>query len=342
MLSRSFYIKGSMFTFIPNPTSDMWDKRALSLVKVMEAYREYYEIALPTISRNERIVSTITTHLSKILNNHQCQDAAEHLRFLDALREALNDCDEILTAKRSGAPGTPAPKGTDQETEKQSQRRMVVQDVLRSHVQLVLALLNEDDRTSDTASLRAGWAPASAVSRSEHPRPPAPRFDDMHEASPDERQHKFMDVYFNAVRPQVIDRAKTTTDRRASITAPAGYGFRKTGTLKTQASSIQEGQRPASPVPPMPQPDGFSIVIPGPLTTNELVSGDPVSEVMTEEELKHEFNIPLGDEEVSHDDVWCTLIFRMICWLMLHDFNKLDVQLDKSELLGSRMPVYIA
>jgi hypothetical protein len=50
----------------------------------------------------------------------------------------------------------------------------------------------------------------------------------------------------------------------------------------------------------------------------------------------------LYEQEVSHDDAWCTLIFRMICWLMLHDFNKFDVQLSKSELLGSRMPVYIS
>ena len=46
--------------------------------------------------------------------------------------------------------------------------------------------------------------------------------------------------------------------------------------------------------------------------------------------------------EVSHEDIWCVLVFRMICWLMLHDFNKMDQQLPKSELRGSRMPVYIS
>jgi hypothetical protein len=39
--------------------------------------------------------------------------------------------------------------------------------------------------------------------------------------------------------------------------------------------------------------------------------------------------------------IWCTLVFRMICWLLLHDFDKEDVQKPKSELLGSRLPVYI-
>ena len=51
--------------------------------------------------------------------------------------------------------------------------------------------------------------------------------------------------------------------------------------------------------------------------------------------------MPLSAQPSSHDDIWCTLVFRMICWLMLHDFNKLDRQLPKSELLGSRVPVYI-
>lgn len=41
------------------------------------------------------------------------------------------------------------------------------------------------------------------------------------------------------------------------------------------------------------------------------------------------------------DNIWCALVFRMLCWLMLHDFHKKDVQIPKSELLGSRLPVYI-
>lgn len=40
-------------------------------------------------------------------------------------------------------------------------------------------------------------------------------------------------------------------------------------------------------------------------------------------------------------DIWCTLVFRMLCWLLLHDFHKKDAQIPKSELLGSRLPVYI-
>jgi len=40
--------------------------------------------------------------------------------------------------------------------------------------------------------------------------------------------------------------------------------------------------------------------------------------------------------------VWCTLVLRMLCWLVLHNFDKDDLQIPKSELFGSRMAVYIS
>jgi hypothetical protein len=42
------------------------------------------------------------------------------------------------------------------------------------------------------------------------------------------------------------------------------------------------------------------------------------------------------------NEIWCLLVFRMLFWLLLHDFHRKDVQLPKSDLFGSRVPVYIA
>jgi len=39
--------------------------------------------------------------------------------------------------------------------------------------------------------------------------------------------------------------------------------------------------------------------------------------------------------------IWMSLIFRMLCWLLLHDFDKADICMVPSDLKGSRMPVYI-
>ncbi|KAK4146952.1 uncharacterized protein C8A04DRAFT_9406 [Dichotomopilus funicola] len=49
----------------------------------------------------------------------------------------------------------------------------------------------------------------------------------------------------------------------------------------------------------------------------------------------------LTDIRSQASAIWCTLVLRMMCWLLLHDFDKKDVQIPKSELFGSRLPVYI-
>lgn len=46
-------------------------------------------------------------------------------------------------------------------------------------------------------------------------------------------------------------------------------------------------------------------------------------------------------EIAKRNVIWISLIFRMLCWLLLHDFNKEDVMIVPSDLKGSRMPVFI-
>ncbi|TAQ87940.1 hypothetical protein B7494_g3749 [Chlorociboria aeruginascens] len=53
-------------------------------------------------------------------------------------------------------------------------------------------------------------------------------------------------------------------------------------------------------------------------------------------------NRPLSREEKEKRNmIWISLIFRMLCWLLLHDFDRADVMIVPSDLLGSRMPVYM-
>ncbi|TVY52995.1 hypothetical protein LCER1_G004369 [Lachnellula cervina] len=47
------------------------------------------------------------------------------------------------------------------------------------------------------------------------------------------------------------------------------------------------------------------------------------------------------EEKEQRNTVWISLIFRMLCWLLLHDFDKSDIKIVPSDLKGSRMPVYI-
>ncbi|TVY83380.1 hypothetical protein LSUE1_G001256 [Lachnellula suecica] len=50
---------------------------------------------------------------------------------------------------------------------------------------------------------------------------------------------------------------------------------------------------------------------------------------------------PLTIEEEQKNTIWVSLIFRMLCWLLLHDFDKADVKMVGADLKGSRMPVYV-
>lgn len=51
---------------------------------------------------------------------------------------------------------------------------------------------------------------------------------------------------------------------------------------------------------------------------------------------------PPSDAEIDKRNViWLSLIFRMLCWFLLHDFDKADTMMVPADLKGSRMPVYI-
>jgi len=51
---------------------------------------------------------------------------------------------------------------------------------------------------------------------------------------------------------------------------------------------------------------------------------------------------PLTKEATEQrNTVWISLIFRMLCWFLLHDFDKSDIKIVPADLIGSRMPVYI-
>jgi hypothetical protein len=54
-----------------------------------------------------------------------------------------------------------------------------------------------------------------------------------------------------------------------------------------------------------------------------------------------ELSMLLPTEKEQRNGIWLTLMFRMLCWLMLHDFDSTDINLVDSDLKGSRMPIYI-
>lgn len=386
MLSQNFHINHSSFTYIPNPTAESFDKRSFSLLKVLEAFQGHFAEESYT-PRNSVIVDSINHHIDEIRTHYSEKDGVDRLLFLQVLHTAIDDTDEILTAKRKDPveadPESPINSRTvvpvvvsseDQgETTFQSERREAVQDVLRSHIQEVLRLLNErDDRSADGQSLGVYAAdratpvsPAPPVRPSlqtrfnergvARPVPPPPSFEDVDDASPDERQQLYMDVYFGVIRRRVVPRAALSTDRRASLVGgrtsslPSLRGIRD---LSRGRSLVPRpgSSRAGSSLGPSVEGRNSVVVSDGESEADVAVMSDAGDEqaengaatVNATLDQRARNKIPLSAQSALHEDIWCTLVFRMICWLMLHDFNKLDVQVSKSELLGSRVPVYIS
>lgn len=50
---------------------------------------------------------------------------------------------------------------------------------------------------------------------------------------------------------------------------------------------------------------------------------------------------PIKTVKEQRNVIWISLMFRMLCWLMLHEFDKSDIKVVPSDLKGSRMPIYI-
>jgi hypothetical protein len=65
---------------------------------------------------------------------------------------------------------------------------------------------------------------------------------------------------------------------------------------------------------------------------------DPQADIIESEPLR----ITPPSEGARAAQVWLVLMFRMVCWLNLHSFHPGDIQLPKSDLMGSRLPVYIS
>lgn len=315
--------------------------------KVLAAFRTQIDTPLAGGHRNPTILRLLKHHADEILQHYAESDGAERLLCLRVLQLALCDADEILTGvvrnRQTSGDSTPINEKEPETTtdEHQRARKEIVQDVARSHFQEVLKELNErEDKGSENQSLHVPDRVSPRHSR--HVDVTTPRFGDMDDVPADERQQMLMEVYFEVIRRRVVPVASLSAERRASL-----VGGRSSSLHSRRVSDAgQTNSRPASV--------HASPLVQVVTSTHSSDSGDEANNVEKrgrKQHVKEKYwklepasnpNTPLAMLPVSHDDIWCTLVFRMICWLMMHDFHKLDRQVPKSELLGSRMPVYIS
>ncbi|KAH8896644.1 hypothetical protein GQ53DRAFT_525702 [Thozetella sp. PMI_491] len=310
MLGKTLHIKNSCFRMLPNPTPYSWDKKFFSLRKLMkECCKALYNDDFVTLTPQ---VSLLTNLGEKILEQLNRDPAGFRLPLLEALQSALDQCDEYLCDKVS---------------------RELTTMVLREHFQLVLRMINSDDERGDGR----GEGESDDGRRTG----PPPSFDELNSASPEERQQKFMDIYFSDVLQEVRERAVTAFNRRKSTRyAPSNHGRDHSGSTVHSAQPPATPSRAPSPVTSQPPT----------LATAESTSSVPRVALSSSVGFKTLSDPALTQRtlglteslETQATDIWCTLVFRMLAWLLLHDFHKNDVQISKSELLGSRLPVYVA
>ncbi|KAI7784442.1 modin [Diaporthe eres] len=317
MIAKPMYIEDTYYRYLPNPTTYSWNKKNFSLPKLILEFNR---------AVNDDDIAPETDHLvqmqkwvydvAKHLQNKKAwrDDSVFPMTLLRALHEAIAKCDKYL--KDEGA--------------------NLVSLVIREHVQEVMHLLNTKAPSSSSDSGDESTFPARENQT----------FDELNSAGPEEKQQKFMDIYFTTVAQAVtrnchevlrkknstkyvhspsqsrVDLGVAATPDDAATTVRDSVGSELSGSNPNEKADAAEVQ-----VQPRRSSTPQLLVTPG-----HPREGEGMARLKRMSTTLH---------EQLTGNVWCTLVFRMLCWLLLHDFHKKDVQISKSELYGSRLPVYI-
>jgi len=315
MLGQTLRLPNSCFRVVPNPTFYTWDKKYFSLRKLIREYkRKITDDDLITVDSDliDKL-QALAEGIDRKLRNQKKMTGENSisLELLDALHDALNQCDAYL---------------------KYNIRRQVVELVLREHIQEVLKMVNNEDgyRDADESARSDGGGDGTRDDDRTQQRRRV-RFNDLMNAAPEERQEKLMDIYFAELLPNVV---------RQVVQA-----LRRTGASTLQVPGHHAGHDSVSSMgSAAPTPSASRSPTPTPTPGDHLAAAHPS---LADDEGPGSSRPGLAKRGTAVDerqatDVWCTLVLRMLCWLLLHDFHRKDVQKPKNEVLGSRLPVYIA
>lgn len=304
MVAESLYIPKTYYRFLPNPTTFAWNRKSFRLKKLLLEYGECLT--------NDDVITMRTSHIVDLtrwcdelrlnLVNWKNEDVFS-ITLLQALHESIKKCDAYLISNET-----------------------LVKLVIREHIQEVMRLLNEGTSHS---SLSHDERDDSTLSSADHARR---AFDDLNSAGPEERQKMLMDIYFTTVLQAVTRKCHVALLKQKS-TALVHTPHNRSAVDLSAASAAAAA---ASQVPPTPPADS--------VLNNGLHEAPKflITKASSDENAAKLKRMPTLEHEVLTEEVWCTLMFRMFCWLLLYDFHKKDVQISKSELYDSRLPVYIA
>jgi len=309
MVGRVLQIENTAFNMLPNPTVFHWDKTSFSLRRLLKAYSH----ALREARVDDALLTPAHARLQTLL------DAAAGVEKHFADQEAAAANEAAAAAGATVVPGTPRKSFGEKPSVPGIMAALhaairgcdayltveanlpLVMHVLHAHLQEVLRVLN----TPRDESTGAGTGGSSSAPEGAPP--------------PVDSSGRF-------VQPTTDDLDKATPGKRHRLLAQLYVFWIRPAVVRAVCDEVQSEEAHAHRVAVGTSPT------------------DPLMPVFREGRVFEE-GVAGAATDAAHrqavNDVWCALVFRMICWLLLHDFHKKDIQISKSELFGSRQPVYL-
>lgn len=331
MVGIVLQIEGTAFRVLPNPTTYQWDRSSFSLQDLLATYKSFLDEGsrcqkqesqseprnVQAVFKNAAQILMIIRETGNIENTFNgpepnCREPGPKQRTekpklsygarISTLHNAIKGCDRFLEI---------------------TTKRNMVRSVLQVHLQEVLGMLNlRDTDLGPTESYLDDAIAKEQLNRStdqtsktrrrnkqqtidENRKGVLQRLQCLDSASYEERHTVLIDIYVNWIRENVIEKVCNELDRHR----------------RRQNLDNNRQQAQCTEIPP--------VGVKGELDKGEVDIESFWPNVKPEEK-----------QEISN--IRCVLVFRMLCWLLLHDFHKMDIQIDKDGLFGSRLPVYIA
>ncbi|GAB1318358.1 hypothetical protein MFIFM68171_08568 [Madurella fahalii] len=332
MLARPLHLINRPFTYLPNPVAFSLNKQAFSPRRLLAEFSERLGREITTHAKYTppSELKDIDDRADELNKRLPAQDGDYSPLHLNDLHEAINSIDSKILDPEKNA-------------------KDIVLDVLRRHVQEVLLAINTSAKDMDgggdnSPATRAGLWEDSPTNRAatETPIKGEISFDDLLKVPHEKRESSLLDRYFDEIRVRAVTTSSEHHDPQAAAASRFIHGQESGGQQEDghspgglESLAGDTGGTSGPPERPVQSPP-----VSGTTSSSHHSSRrrTGLSRLSRSETLK---TVGLGPTEVRRNTIWCALVFRMICWLLLHDFDKKDVQLPKSELLGSRLSVFI-
>jgi hypothetical protein len=360
MLGRTLHVRNRCFRYLPNPSIFPWAKQSFALRRLLDAFSTQLSMGIDEYAKEHSEVPLELKHLNGTVRNLNKELPRNTDNYtpeqLNLIHDALDTTDQILSEPNA-----------DKE---------VVLDIVRRHFQEVLLAINTSAKKAEGHAPPATPILQAAISFDDLLNVPRSRREaefmrkyfveirprvistditghhDTQAADESRAIHRESIAQQEARMSNEQQRAKTSNEEqdRYNEDEEADEGDGETVTQmqdqEEENHSPRSGHASNSNHNQAQTRGPRSQSMPRPINTSTWASG--IKEIRQRVgTMKGPVKTPTWATTVTtaydleRNYVWCALVFRMLCWLLLHDFDKKDVQRPKSELMGSRLPVYI-